>query len=93
MPPAALVEKMHTLVESDLVADAHALIEIEEIGAAAEQDVLAVVEQFAFMFLIFEGTRPPAESEAGFEQRHLSLALGPASRQCAGHACKARPRR
>ena len=43
----ARLEKRQAIVPADLVRDSEALVELDEIGAAAEQHVLAVVDDFA----------------------------------------------
>ena len=55
-------------VEADQVSRADAAIEVEQVGAAAQQHVLAVVQFFAGL-RVFERPRPAAERPAGFEQR------------------------
>ena len=42
--PAAGLEKVEFAIELDAVAHAQALVEIEQVDAAAQQDVLAVID-------------------------------------------------
>jgi len=64
---AAGVDEVDGAFPLDEVADADAAVEVEEVGAAAEEDVLAVVEGFAGLGF-FEGTGAPAEDSACFEE-------------------------
>ena len=54
-------------MKRDIVFDAEALVKIHQIDAAAQQDVLAVVDGFRIDFV---GGRASAQERAGFEELH-----------------------
>src|SRR5580693_4003161 len=64
---AARVEKMDGVFPVDTVESADAAVEIEKVDAAAEEDVLAIVEDFAGLG-IFIRTGASAEGFAGFDE-------------------------
>ncbi len=66
---AALVHEMDGAFPADFVGDAHPTVEVEEVGAAAEEDVLAVVPCLAGL-RVFKGTGAAAGGMAGFQERH-----------------------
>jgi hypothetical protein len=61
------VDESHRALPADQVADAQPAVEVEQIGAAAEQDVLAVVELLAGLGL-FERSGAATQGSSGFEQ-------------------------
>ncbi len=64
---AAGVEEVKRVLPVDEMFDADAAVEVDEVGAAAEENVLAVVEDFAG-FGVFEGAGASAEGFAGFDE-------------------------
>src|SRR5205809_2313180 len=65
--PAA-VDEAHRPLPADQVRDAQAAVEVEQVGATAEQDMLAVVELLTRLRLL-ERSGAAAQGSTGFEQR------------------------
>ena len=65
---SARLDEDELLVELNLVLDAETLIEVEEIDAAAQQDVLAVVDGLAANFV---GSRASAQERPGLKKIDL----------------------
>ncbi len=65
-------EEDELLIESDLVADAESLVEVEQVNAAAQQDVLAVVDQLTVGHL--PGRGAPTQERTGFDDVDLPTA-------------------
>ena len=70
MLAALRIDEMNRPLIADEMFDADPAIKVEQVGAAAEQDVLAVVEGLAGL-RIFERAGPPAKRAAGFEEGDL----------------------
>src|SRR3954452_23707934 len=69
-------------LEADEIEDTDAAVKIDEVGAAAEEDVLTVVELLAGLG-IFEGTGAATEATAGFEEG--DGCAGVFEGECGGH--------
>src|ERR1700722_1075522 len=70
-----------------LIECADAPVEIDEIGAAAEEQVLAVVDNLACAGM-FVGRRATADVCAAFDEAHIMAGIGECLRGCeAGDAC------
>ena len=64
---------MHAAMKGDFLFHAEAAIEVEEVCAATQENVLAVVEQFAGGFGVFERAGAAAEGVTGFQQGDADL--------------------
>ena len=76
---AAGFEKRHLVVPADVVFDADAAIELDQVGAAAEQDVLAVVDHFPGRGMLVGGGASTEEGTA-FEKGDFVAGAGEGSR-------------
>jgi hypothetical protein len=77
---AAGLDEDELFVELDLVFDAEAFVEVEQVDAAAQQDVLTVVDGLAFQFTAdFVGRRSSTEEGAAFEDLNVM--------SCGGKGC------
>ena len=85
---AAGFEKCHPLVPANLVLDSDAVVELDEIGAAAQQNVLAVVDDFARAGMLIGG-RPAAKIGPPLEQSDTKTAFR--QRGSGGQPRQARP--
>ena len=72
---SARLKKSQPVVPANLVFDAQSLVELDQVGAAAEQHVLAVVHDFAGAGMLI---RRSASAEIGtaLEQGHAKAAAG-----------------
>ena len=72
---AARLDERHLVVPADLVGDANAFVELDEISTDAKQDVLAVVDYFTGSgMLVRRGAA--AEERALLEERHVKTVVG-----------------
>src|SRR5208282_4995293 len=62
------LEERQLLIPANLVLNARAAIEIEQVGAAAKQYMLAIIDNFASTGMLIRG-RAPTEIGAAFKQR------------------------
>jgi len=58
----------------NLVEDAEAFVEIDEVGAAFEEDVLTVIDCFAGLGVIETGSAP-AEAVFGFDEGNVEVCI------------------
>ena len=72
---AAGLDEGHLVVPADLVGDADAVVKLEQIGADAKQNVLAVVDDFAGAGMFPRGSAA-AEERALLEERDAESVVG-----------------
>ena len=86
-PPAGL-EESHPLVPANLVFDSNTPVELDQVSAAAEQNVLTVVHHFTRPRMLIGG-RPATQVRAALEEGDTKAVF----RQCAtgGQSCEAAP--
>jgi len=79
-------------MEADQIADPHTLVEIQQVDAAAQQQVLAVIDGFRGIF-VGAGNRvrrgASAQEGARFEQLHVEASAAQCG--CRGEAGEAPP--
>ena len=73
--PSARLDEGHAIEPADFVFDADGFVEREQIGAGAEEDVLAVVHDFAGAGM-FVGRSAAAEVGAALEDGDAEAAAG-----------------
>jgi len=78
---AAGLDESHVFVPADLVGDTDAVVELNEVGADAEQDVLAVVDDFAGAGMLVGGGASP-EVGAAFEESDAEAGVGEGAGSC-----------
>src|SRR5690606_23849427 len=71
---AAGVGEGNALEKLDVILDAQSAIEMDQVGAAAQQDMLAVVEQPAGGGVLKAG-RPPPQQLAALDQRDIKTGV------------------
>ena len=64
------IDEVNGLLPGDEIEGAGAAIKIDEVRAAAQQDVLAIVQDLAGLWIL-ERTGPAAEGLTGFNERDL----------------------
>src|SRR5260370_9651622 len=69
--PSARLDEVELFVEMDPVGDVQALIEIHDIDAAAQQQVLALIDDFGAVARQRVGSGAATQESAGFEQVYL----------------------
>ncbi len=72
---AAGLDESHLVIPADFVFHADALVELDQVGADAEENVLAVVDDFAGAGM-FIGGSASAEIGAALEERHAEAGIG-----------------
>ena len=72
---AAGFDESHLVEPADLVGDSDALVELDQVGADAEENVLAVVDNFAGAGM-FLGRSAAAEEGALLEQGDAETGVG-----------------
>jgi hypothetical protein len=83
---AAGFDESHLVVPADLVGDADALVELDQVGAGAKENVLAVVDDLAGAGMLV-GRSASAEEGTLFEE----VTRKPASARAQAAASPARP--
>ena len=73
--PAGLVDERNGLVEVDMFRDAEAIVEVDEVDAAAQEHVLAVVHPFAAR-RVYEGGGAAPEDRTSFVQLDREAGVG-----------------
>jgi hypothetical protein len=72
---AAGLDERHGVIPADFVSDADAAVELDEVGANAEENVLAVVDDFAGAG-VFVGGSASAEVGAALEESDAEAGVG-----------------
>src|SRR6516164_9235146 len=85
--PTGRIPQMDRALEAAQMTDAQAIVEVQQVGAAAEEYMLAVVEHLAGLRLL-ERARAATERAAGLDQGDTDTA-GRFQRDRSGHASEA----
>src|ERR1700724_681985 len=72
---AARLDKSHHVIPADFVFHADAAIELDQVGTAAKQDVLAVVDDFAGSGMLV-GRCASAEIRPALKERDAKAGIG-----------------
>ena len=72
---AAGFDEGHLVVPADLVGDTDAVVELDQVGADAKEDVLAVVDDLAGAGM-FVGRSAAAEIGAALKKRYAKAGVG-----------------
>src|SRR5262249_10325205 len=68
-------QKRETVVPPDVILDAQPVIELDQVGTASQQDMLAVIDDFVGSGKLV-GRSPSAKIGTALEQRHVKTAVG-----------------
>ena len=72
---ASRLKKRQVFIPADFVFDPGTAVELDQVGAAAQQHVLAVIHDLAGTRMLVGG-RPPAQVRTALEERHPESGLG-----------------